>query len=147
MLVFQVDLFSARGAEPRDMDEVLVRQKDIQYSSRTRLVTDYFRERHDRDLLVKRLLARIPDDQLEPDERKLKARLAHMPEATILELIYQQAAYESQAKDYEFSAASMREHWNSGYLDTQRTLRHRDWLEVSESDAGLSLHDIHRVDD
>jgi NTE family protein len=147
MLVFQVDLFSARGMLPRDMDDVLARQKDIQYSSRTRLVTDYFRERHDRDLLAKKLLAKIPDDHLDPDERELKLHLAHMPEATILELIYQQAAYETQAKDYEFSAASMREHWNSGFLDTKRTLRHRDWLEVSESDAGLSVHDIHRVDD
>jgi NTE family protein len=147
MLIFQVDLFSARGPLPRDMNDVLARQKDIQYSSRTRLVTDYFRERHDRQLLAKRLLAKIPDDQLDADERRLKSRLAHMPEATILELIYQQAAYETQAKDYEFSAASMREHWNSGYLDTQRTLRHRDWLTVSETDAGLSVHDIHRVDD
>jgi len=147
MLVFQVDLFSARGPLPRDMDDVLARQKDIQYSSRTRLVTDYFRDRHNRDLLAKRLLAKIPDDQLDTDQRRLKARLAHMPEATILELIYQQAAYETQAKDYEFSSASMHEHWNSGYLDTKRTLRHRDWLTVSETDAGLSVHDIHRVDD
>jgi NTE family protein len=147
MLVFQVDLFSARGPLPRDMDDVLARRKDIQYSSRTRLVTDYFRAKHDRDVLVKKLLTKIPDDQLDIDERRLKARLAHMPEATILELIYQQAAYETQAKDYEFSATSMREHWHSGYLDTQRTLRHRDWLNVSESDAGLSVHDIHRVDD
>jgi NTE family protein len=147
ILIFQVDLFSARGAEPRDMDDVLARQKDIQFSSRTRLVTDYFRAKHDRDVLVKKLLAKIPDDHLDADERLLKARLAHMPEATILELIYQQAAYETQAKDYEFSASSMRAHWTSGYLDTQRTLRHRNWLEVSESDAGLSVHDIHRVDD
>jgi NTE family protein len=147
MLIFQVDLFSARGMIPRDMDDVLARQKDIQFSSRTRLVTDYFREKHDRDVQAKKLLAKIPDDQLDADERALKARLAHMPEATILELIYQQAAYETQAKDYEFSASSMREHWNSGYLDTKRTLRHRSWLEVAESDAGLSVHDIHRVDD
>jgi NTE family protein len=147
MLVFQVDLFSARGTLPRDMDDVLARQKDIQFSSRTRLVTDYFRARHDRDVLAKKLLAKIPDDQLDADERKLKARLAHMPEATILELIYQQAAYETQAKDYEFSAASMHEHWISGYLDTKRTLRHRNWLEVSDREAGLSVHDIHRVDD
>jgi NTE family protein len=84
---------------------------------------------------------------LDADERRLKSRLAHMPQATILELIYQQAAYETQAKDYEFSAVSMREHWNSGYLDTQRTLRHGDWLTVAENDAGLSVHDIHRLDD
>ncbi len=147
MLIFQVDLFSARGILPRDMDDVLARQKDIQYSSRTRMVTDYFREKHDRDILTKKLLSKIPDDQLDTKERALKARLAHMPEATILELIYQQAAYETQAKDYEFSAESMREHWNSGYLDMQRTLRHRDWLEVARGDAGLSVHDIHRVDD
>ena len=147
MLIFQVDLFSARGPAPRDMDDVLVRQKDIQYSSRTRLVTDYFRDRHARDLVAKRLLAKIDDDRLDPDERALKARFARMPAATILELIYQQAAYETQAKDYEFSAASMREHWNSGYSDTKRTLRHRDWLEVSERDAGVSVHDIHRTDD
>ncbi len=147
MLIVQVDLFSARGILPRDMDDVLGRQKDIQYSSRTRLVTDYFRDKHDRDLKLKKLLAKIPNDQLDTGERKLKAQLAHMPEATILELIYQQAAYETQAKDYEFSAASMREHWNSSYLDMQRTLRHRDWLDVSDSDAGLRVHDIHRVDD
>ncbi len=147
MLIFQVDLFSARGVLPRDMDDVLARQKDIQFSSRTRLVTDYYREKHDRDALVKKLLAKIPDEVLDMDERTLKARLAHMPEATILELIYQQAAYETQAKDYEFSAASMREHWNSGFLDTQRTLRHRDWLKVSETAGGFSLHDIHRLDD
>ena len=55
-LVFQVDLFSARGQLPRDMYDVMARQKDIQYSSRTRLVTDYFRDRHKTDLLLKRVL-------------------------------------------------------------------------------------------
>ncbi len=147
MLIFQVDLFSARGALPRDMDDVLARQKDIQYSSRTRLVTDYFREKHDRDVTMKKLLAKIPDGQLDDTERALKVKLERMPQATILEMIYQQAAYETQAKDYEFSASSMREHWNSGYQDTIRTLRHRDWLRVSKGQNGLSVHDIHRVDD
>ena len=63
-LVFQVDLFSARGPLPRDMYDVMARQKDIQYSSRTRLVTDYFRERHRPNLLLKRVLDKLPDEQL-----------------------------------------------------------------------------------
>src|SRR5262249_18550849 len=33
-LVFQVDLFSARGSLPRSMPDVLARHKDIMYSSR-----------------------------------------------------------------------------------------------------------------
>ncbi len=146
-LVFQVDLFSARGALPRDMYDVMARQKDIQYSSRTRLVTDYFREKHSRDLLLKQLLAKIPEDRLDDQEKALKARLATMPQATILQLIYQQSAYETQSKDYEFSGTSMRDHWDSGYRDTQRTLRHRDWLDVPAGDSGLVVHDVHRLDD
>ena len=43
-LVFQVDLFSARGPLPREMADVLGRHKDIMYSSRTRYNTDMFRK-------------------------------------------------------------------------------------------------------
>ena len=42
-LAFQVDLWSARGEVPSDLGSVLVRQKEIQYSSRTRANTDQFR--------------------------------------------------------------------------------------------------------
>ena len=53
-----------------------------------------------------------------------------MPEITILHLIYQQKAYEGDAKDHEFSGTSMREHWQSGYEDTKRTLKRRDWIKM-----------------
>jgi NTE family protein len=42
-----------------------------------------------------------------------------MPQITILQLIYQQKAYEGHAKDYEFSGTSTREHSQSGYEDTR----------------------------
>src|SRR5438067_774190 len=43
-LAFQVDLWSSRGALPRNMAQVPTRQKEIQYSSRTRAESDRFRE-------------------------------------------------------------------------------------------------------
>ena len=147
VLVFQVDLFSARGTLPRDMYDVLARQKDIQYSSRTRLVTDYFKRRRGQDLMLRRVLNKVPEDMLDEEESEAKRRLASMPDVTILHLIYQQTAYESQAKDYEFSGSSMREHWDAGYRDTRQTLRHKDWLSIPDSDGGIVVHDIHRVDD
>jgi NTE family protein len=147
VLVFQVDLFSALGALPRDMPDVLGRQKDIQFSSRTRLVTDYFERTHCQDRLLKKLLDRLPDDILEPDEQAEKVRLAQMSSFSILHLIYQQEAYEGQAKDYEFSATSMREHWSSGYRDTQRTLAHKNWLRVTATEGGVETHDIHREEE
>ena len=61
-----------------------------------------------------------------------------------MQLIYQQKAYEGHAKDHEFSATSMREHWQSGYEDTKRTLRHRKWLELPRDGNGILVHDVHR---
>lgn len=146
-LIFQVDLFSARGDLPRDMPDVLARQKDIQYSSRTRLVTDYYSQQHRQNLLLRRLLDKVPEAALNEEERALKQQLADLPEIAILHLIYQQAAYEGQAKDHEFSAESMREHWESGYGDTMQTLNRKDWLTMPAADGGLVIHDVHRGED
>ena len=70
-----------------------------------------------------------------------------MPEIAILHLIYQQKAYEGDAKDHEFSGTSMREHWQSGYEDTRRTLKHKRWLELPAEGKGLIVHDVHREED
>lgn len=144
MLVFQVDLFAARGEVPRDMFDVMSRQKDIQYSSRTRLTTDRFVETHALKLALRRALARVPEEQLSVHERRLKQELADLPQFNILHLIYQQKAYEGEARDYEFSRLSMREHWRAGYEDTMRTLAHEDWLAIPDEHAGITVHDLHR---
>ncbi len=143
-MVFQVDLFSARGALPRDIQDVMARQKDIMYSSRTRYNTDLFRRIHAWKTKLHQALVKIPAELLSDDERRLKEQLADLPEIAILQLIYQQKSYEGHAKDYEFSGTSMREHWASGYEDTTRTLQHRPWLEMPPEGEGIVVHDVHR---
>jgi NTE family protein len=146
-LVFQVDLFSAKGVLPRDIQEVMARHKDIMYSSRTRYNTDVFRRIHGWKMRLYQLLSRLPDESLTDQERKLKQELADLPEISILHIIYQQKAYEGHAKDYEFSGTSMREHWQSGYEDTRRTLKHQKWLTMPPPGAGVVVHDVHRQED
>jgi NTE family protein len=143
-LIFQVDLFSARGMLPRDIQDVLARHKDIMYSSRTRYNTDVYRRIHNWKRKTYMALARVPHDQLSDDERKLRDELSNLPEISVLQLIYQQKAYEGHAKDYEFSGTSMREHWQSGYEDTKRTLKHKDFLTMPSHGSGLVVHDVHR---
>jgi NTE family protein len=143
-LVFQVDLFSAGGALPRDIGDVMGRHKDIMYSSRTRQMTDMFRRLQRWKMHAYRALLKVPEELLTDDERTMRDKLANQPDLTILHLIYQQKSYESSAKDYEFSSASMREHWASGYEDTKNTLRHRDWLHMPPEGAGIITHDVHR---
>jgi NTE family protein len=143
-LVFQVDLFSARGALPRDIQDVMARHKDIMYSSRTRHNTDVYRKTHNLKVRLYKALSRIPEDQLSDEERQLKTAIGNQPEIAILQLIYQQKAYEGDAKDHEFSGTSMREHWMSGHEDTKRTLKRRDWIKMPDEGMGIVIHDVHR---
>ena len=145
-LVFQVDLFSARGVLPRSMPDVLSRHKDIMYSSRTRQNTDNFRRIHGLKRKLLDALMRVPPENLSKDEKALVEDYTKAGVVNIVHLIYQHKGYEGHAKDYEFSGTSMREHWDAGLEDTQRTLRHREYLMPPTNEAGVAIHDLHRED-
>ena len=145
-LVFQVDLFSARGVLPRSMPDVLSRHKDIMYSSRTRQNTDNFKRIHGLKMKLLGALKRVPKDQLTPEEEELIIDYSDAGVVNIVHLIYQHKNYEGHAKDYEFSGTSMREHWDMGLEDTKRTLRHTEWLLPPLSDDAVAIHDLHRED-
>ena len=143
-LIFQVDLWSAQGELPHDLAEVAARSKDIQYSSRTRLVTEYMR----RDLVQQRLLHDLmalvpPEKQDDPAFRRAEAR-ASGALTNVVHLIYRDKPYEGHYKDYEFSAASMRQHWQAGRDDMCHTLAHPDWLNAPTPEQPFVTHDVHR---
>jgi NTE family protein len=143
-LIFQVDLFSSRGALPRDIQDVMSRQKDITYASRTRYNTDVYRLLRKWKRRTLEALLKIPHERRSNDDQLMIDRLTNMPEIVILHLIYQQQAYEGSSKDHEFSGTSMREHWRAGLSDTRRTLSRRDWLEMPPEGVGVVIHDVHR---
>src|SRR6201989_665521 len=136
-LVFQVDLFSARGELPRTMSDVLGRNKDITYSSRTGWVTDSFARLQRWKTRAYEALVKVPEDQLSDEQRAMRDKLSDLPQATILQLIYQQKSYEGNARDYEFSPESMHEHWKNGHEDTLSTLKRKDWLKMPPKNIGV----------
>jgi NTE family protein len=142
-LVFQVDLFSARGPIPRTIQDVGLRQKEIGYSSRTRFVVDSFKREFALKNRLRRLLDRLPPDLLTPEDHIELEELRASPQLTLLELIYEHTAYEDESRDYEFSRRSMNDHWQRGYNQTRQTLARRDWLEMP-GEAGIVTHDIDR---
>ncbi len=88
----------------------------------------------------------MPPAALTDDDRAFLTAMEDVPQINIVQLIYQQKIYESDAKDYEFSGTSMREHWDSGYQDTRKTLKHPKWLEKPPESIGMTVHDVHRDD-
>jgi NTE family protein len=141
-LVFQVDLWSARGEFPRSLAEVATRQKEIQYSSRTRAFTDYIKLLHKMDYSIATLLDQLPDEFKRSDEAKFLASRAQRHAYNLVHLIYRPRGYEGDSKDYEFSRLSMGEHWRSGYHDTIRTLRHPEVLERGGNCEDIAIFDF-----
>lgn len=145
-LAFQVDLWSARGRLPHDLMEVASRQKDIQYSSRTRAITTHMLQMQKMRQGLQQLLAKLPAEAMGDPEIQALAELADHRAHNIVHLIYQSKAFEGHSKDYEFGLEAMREHWQSGLDDIRRTLADPRRLDRPGPELGIITHDIHRAD-
>ena len=142
LVVLQVDLFSARGAMPTTLSEVAERQKDITYSSRTRLNTDVMAANLNLQQAIADLIGKLPDAlQNDPSVAAVQAQLKHEP-IEIFHLIYRDRAYEIESKDYEFSRAAVEEHWEAGVRDMRTTLADPGALDGVVQQNGVTTFDL-----
>jgi NTE family protein len=141
-LAFQVDLWSARGDLPRTMLNAITREEEIRYSSRTRAGTDQFKRIQKLRCAAAGLLEQLPEHLKSSPEAKLLGTVADRKVFNLIHLIYRARNYEGHSKDYEFSRASMEEHWRAGYHDARRTLRHPEVLERPKNLEGLFIFDL-----
>jgi NTE family protein len=141
-LVFQVDLWSARGEFPKDILGVMTRQKEIQYSSRTREMTDHFKHTQKLRHAYAALYKKLPENLKKTKEAELLMEASDSHVYNIVHLIYRAKGYEGYSKDCEFSQLSMSEHWKAGYDDTVRSLRHKEILKLPTDDDGIMTYDL-----
>ena len=142
LLIFQVDLFSARGLLPMSLLEAAEREKDIRYSSRTRMNTDKNKQVHDARKALRALLEKLPDDLRNDPSVEILCRAAKENTVTVIHLIYRSKNYELSSKDYDFSHVGMVEHWSAGVRDVHLSMRHKDWLERPQSGESMMTYDL-----
>ncbi|TPQ39832.1 hypothetical protein C2U70_06435 [Bradyrhizobium guangdongense] len=142
MLIFQVDLFSARGDLPNSLLEAAEREKDIRFSSRTRMNTDKNRQLHNARKAVRDLISKLPDYLKNDPSVEYLSKAARESTVTVVHLIYRSKNYESSSKDYDFSHVAMVEHWEAGVRDVHLSMRHKDWLERPQSGETMVTYDL-----
>jgi len=142
LLIFQVDLFSARGPLPQTLLEAAEREKDIRFSSRTRMNTDKNREIHNARRAVRDLITKLPDYLKNDPTVEYLCKAAKENTVTVVHLIYRSKNYETSSKDYDFSHLAMVEHWNAGARDVHLSMRHKDWLERPQSGETMVTYDL-----
>lgn len=143
-LVFQVDLWSSAGALPSNILQVNERLKDIQYSSRTRTVTNAVHMMQRMRKVFFEAIDRIPESVRENDPW-FKQMAHHMMGAryNVIHLIYENKQSEGHYKDFQFSAETMHMHWQTGLHDMDETLAHPTCLEMPAEGENFVTFDIH----
>jgi NTE family protein len=142
-MIIQVDLFNARGELPANLDQVLERAKDIQYSSKTRFNINRIKELENLRAALGRLLEKLPSElRDDPDYRSLAPLAAVKRHITLVHLINRRLAHSSSAKDYEFSRATVSQLWEAGLEDVRRACAHRDWSAAIEIVRGVQVFDL-----
>jgi NTE family protein len=142
LVIWQMDLFSARGPVPHSLWAVEAREKDIRFSSRTRTVTDRMRQMHDLACVLQAHAQALPETlKSHPVVAPLLAPSARGP-LTLIHLIYRGKPYETGAKDYDFGRAAMRRHWQAGDADVARSLAHPMLADHDPAAQGMHVFDL-----
>jgi len=143
-LVVQVDLFSATGEAPRNLDQVLERKKDIQYSSKTRFNTRRVKELGEMRAALERLIGKLPAKlRSDPDVLRLGA-LCDTGRITIAHLINRRLSHSAQSKDYDFSRATVNELWAAGLEDVRRSVANFASMKARKIGDGIQIYDLTR---
>jgi NTE family protein len=142
MLVFQVDLFPAAAERPRTMLDVIAREKEIRYSSRTRQVSADLLRRRQEHQQVSRLLDKLPPELADdPDVRALRARTRDAS-LSLVQLIYRANAWEGGSRDYEFSQRTMRDHIAAGRAAIAETMTRSELIARNIYDGSTAAFDL-----
>jgi NTE family protein len=146
LLIFQVDLFSARGPLPATLLDAAEREKDIRFSSRTRLNTDKNKKIHNTIKAIGDLIAKLPEELRNDPSVAFLNEVTKENTVTVVHLIYRSKLYESSSKDYNFARLNMIDHWQSGERDVMLSMRHTEWFERPQNGETMVTHDLTEAD-
>jgi len=142
MLVFQVDLFASSSAPPRTIMDVMAREKEIRFSSRTRQISDQLLKLRKEREAIRRVLRKIPAELADDADVVALREMAREFPVNVIQLIYRANAWEGGARDYEFSTRTMREHWEAGKSAVTDSIRKSELVAKNILDGRTAAFDL-----
>ncbi|MEO8279725.1 MAG: patatin-like phospholipase family protein [Ideonella sp.] len=143
-LIFSVSVWHQQGPEPSSINEVLARQKDIQYASRHEGQIAQQKQIHHLRHVIRAL-----SQQLDAPTARTPAvrELAGWGCGTTMHVAHLEAprlSAEDASKDIDFSANGIRLRSEAGRRDTLEMLDRADWLKPHDPLAGVIEHHLMR---
>ncbi|MES2071462.1 MAG: patatin-like phospholipase family protein [Pseudomonadota bacterium] len=141
-LCFMVDLWNAHGEEPKTLDEVQTRQKDVMFASRSMRHIDAYLETHKLQRALRDLYKRLPAKQKNVSDKQLLSELGCDTTLHIVRIPYAGQDWHMAAKDINFSRGSIEWRWEQGYKDGLRAIQQAGWLVNVAEDTAVVIHEL-----
>ena len=139
-LVFAVHIWNPHGPEPRSIWEVMNRQKDLQYSSRSTAQITRQRQLHRLRHIIAELGALVPESASNNSVAEMKS-YGCTTTMHVVRLLAPSLDYEDHSKDIDFSPEGIRQRREAGYRHTMETIEQAPWRGEFNPLEGFILHE------
>ena len=139
-LVFAVHIWNPHGPEPRSIWEVMNRQKDLQYSSRSNTHIARQRQLHRLRHIIAELGSMVPPEAADKALAEMKS-YGCTTTMHVVRLLAPALEYEDHAKDIDFSPEGIRQRREAGYRHTMDTIEQAPWRGSFNPLEGFVLHE------
>jgi NTE family protein len=140
-LIFAVHMWAPNGPEPDSLWNVLARQKDLQYASRSASHIARQKQLHKLRHVITKLAAKLPSDVADTPQTRELASYGCVTRMHVGRLMAPPLAGEDHSKDIDFSPNGIKYRWEAGYADTRRVLAQAPWTHEPDPLEGFILHE------
>ena len=140
-IIFSVQLWNPQSDEPKNVQDVLNKQKDIQFASR-----DHFLEKekklHRLRHVIRMLSNNIPAEVKKDQEMQDLMAWGCGTTMHVIKLISPRLAGEDQTKDIDFTSDGIHGRKLAGYRETLNALKKHPWTSEVDPIEGVMIHEF-----
>jgi len=143
-LVFAVHIWNPQGRAPETIWEVMNRQKDVQYSSRSAAHIARQKQIHRLRHIIAELSARLPETARADAAVQEMASYGCTTTMHVVRLLAPTLKNEDHTRDIDFSPTGIRCRWEAGLADTREVIARAPWCIGTDPLEGFVLHEVDR---
>ena len=141
-VIFAVNVWQPTGPEPESIWQVMGRQKDIQYASRSDSHIARQKQIHRLRHVIRELAKNLPQERQESDDCRELASWGCGTTMHVVRLLAPTLDSEDYLKDLDFSAGGIRSRWQAGIADTLRMIERAPWEMEVDPMEGVIVHEL-----
>ena len=139
-VIFLVNVWQPSGPDPESIWQVMGRQKDIQYASRTESHIAKQKQIHHLRHVVRELARQVPEAQRDSAEFQELVSWGCRTTMHVVRMLAPRLDGEDHTKDIDFTSAGIRARREAGYDETLRMIELSPWRKPVDPMEGVIVH-------